>query len=95
MQVSPAELAGLLEAGSVKILDVRTREEFDAARIEGSIFFTQELMQEVLSRGTRRRRSSSSTTRAFAAWMQPLFSRTMDFRTSAAWPAASTHGAWR
>jgi rhodanese-related sulfurtransferase len=50
MQVSPSELSRLRESDAVKILDVRTREEFDAARIEGSVFFTQELMQEALSR---------------------------------------------
>ena len=50
MQISPAELSRLTESGAVKILDVRTREEFEAARIDGSVLFTQELMQEVLSR---------------------------------------------
>jgi len=50
MQISPGELSRLLESGSVKLLDVRTREEFEAARIEGAVLFTQELMQEVLSR---------------------------------------------
>jgi len=50
IQISPADLSRLLESGAVKLLDVRTREEFEAARIEGSVLFTQELMQEVLSR---------------------------------------------
>jgi rhodanese-related sulfurtransferase len=47
MQVAPAELAGQLKAGAVKLLDIRTREEFEAARIEGAVLFTQELMQEI------------------------------------------------
>ncbi len=47
-QVSPADLAR--EKDAVKLLDIRTREEFDAARIEGATFFTQELMQEILSK---------------------------------------------
>lgn len=38
---------------SLKILDIRTREEHEAARIEGSILFTQELLQEMLGRWDR------------------------------------------
>ena len=49
MQIEPAELARLFdEKAALKLLDVRTREEWDAARIEGSILLTQELMQEIL-----------------------------------------------
>ncbi|MEQ1862492.1 MAG: rhodanese-like domain-containing protein [Chthoniobacteraceae bacterium] len=47
MQISPAEAAELLKAGKAKIVDVRSREEFDAVRIEGSEFLTQELMHEL------------------------------------------------
>ena len=49
MQVTPLELASLLKAGAVKLLDIRTREEFDAARIGGAVFFTQDLMQEIMA----------------------------------------------
>src|SRR5207248_1196194 len=48
-QVAPAELAEQLKTGAVKLLDVRTREEFEAARIEGATLFTQELMQEIMT----------------------------------------------
>ncbi len=48
MQISPVELAAALRAGSARVIDVRTREEFDAAKIEGSTLLTQELMQEIL-----------------------------------------------
>lgn len=49
-QMSPAELARLRQEGKPhKILDVRTREEFEAARIEGSLLFTQETMHELMS----------------------------------------------
>src|SRR2546430_2231749 len=42
MQITPEELAAVLqEDPSAKLVDVRTREEFDAVHIEGAIFFTQ------------------------------------------------------
>jgi rhodanese-related sulfurtransferase len=48
-QITPGELAeALREAGNVKVVDIRTREEFDAVHIDGAIFFSQELMQEIL-----------------------------------------------
>jgi rhodanese-related sulfurtransferase len=51
MQISPEELAAQLrEDPSAKVVDVRTREEHEAARIEGSILLTQELMQEMLAK---------------------------------------------
>lgn len=43
-QVSPAEAAELVKAGKATLVDVRTREEFDAVHIPGATFFTQELM---------------------------------------------------
>jgi rhodanese-related sulfurtransferase len=46
-QLAPAEAAELVKAGRARLLDVRTREEFDAVHIEGSTFFTQELMHEL------------------------------------------------
>src|SRR5436309_2566545 len=54
IQIAPGELADALKSGrAVSILDVRTREEFDTAKIEGARFFTQELMQEVLAKYDR------------------------------------------
>lgn len=38
---------------ALKILDIRTREEHEAARIDGSTLFTQELLQEMLGRWNR------------------------------------------
>jgi rhodanese-related sulfurtransferase len=50
MQISPAELAGRLQSGAkVPLVDVRSREEWDSVHIEGATFFTQELMQEIMS----------------------------------------------
>ena len=55
MQISPTELAAALKNDpETKLLDVRTREEYDAVHVEGAIFFTQELMQEILMKGDRR-----------------------------------------
>ena len=46
-QVDPAEAAELVASGRARIVDLRTREEFDAVHIEGSTFFTQDLMHEL------------------------------------------------
>ena len=55
LQITPADLAAALKNDpEAKLIDVRTREEFDAVHIEGAIFFTQELMQEVLMKWDRR-----------------------------------------
>lgn len=45
--IEPKDLAA--QRASATIVDIRTREEFEAARIEGAILFTQELMQSILS----------------------------------------------
>jgi rhodanese-related sulfurtransferase len=47
MQLAPTEAAELVKAGKARLVDLRTREEFDAVHIEGSTFFTQELMHEL------------------------------------------------
>ena len=54
MQIEPRDLADRIAAGEkVQLLDVRTREEFDAVKIPGAQFFTQDLMQEILSKWSR------------------------------------------
>ena len=47
MQLSPARGRGAGGEGSRALVDIRTREEFDAVHIEGATFFTQELMHEL------------------------------------------------
>ena len=47
LQVTPAEAADLVKSGRARLVDVRTREEFDAVHIEGATFFTQDLMREL------------------------------------------------
>ncbi len=49
MMVSPAALKALLDAGTVEILDIRTKEEREAVHIAGTRHFDQTLMQEVLA----------------------------------------------
>src|SRR3954447_20919051 len=51
MQVEPRELADRIAAGEkISLLDVRTREEFEAVKIDGAELFTQELLQAIMSR---------------------------------------------
>ncbi|HEX8294958.1 MAG TPA: rhodanese-like domain-containing protein [Chthoniobacteraceae bacterium] len=47
IQIAPAEAAELLQAERAVLVDIRTREEFDAVHIAGATFFTQELMHEL------------------------------------------------
>ena len=56
MEVSPAEVAERLRKGEqIPLIDVRSREESDAVHIDGSTFFTQELMQKILSEWPKER----------------------------------------
>ncbi|MHA3770105.1 rhodanese-like domain-containing protein [Verrucomicrobiota bacterium sgz303538] len=47
IQVPPVEAAELVKSGRARLVDIRTHEEFDAVHIEGSTFFTQDLMREL------------------------------------------------
>ncbi len=50
IQLSPKELADALKGENApKLLDVRTPDEFEIARLEGAQLMTQELMQEMMS----------------------------------------------
>ena len=50
MQIEPADLNKRIQGGEpIQLLDVRTREEFDAVKIDGAQFFTQDLMQQAMS----------------------------------------------
>ena len=51
--ISPRELAEWLQRDqSVKLVDVRSREEFEAVKIEGSILLSQPVMQQLMASGT-------------------------------------------
>ena len=54
LQISPREVAELRAQGPApKLLDIRTREEWDAVRIEGAVRMSQETMQEILGKWPR------------------------------------------
>ena len=52
--LSPLELARLREQNpSLRLLDVRTREEYEAVHIQGAVLMSQEIMQEILGHWPR------------------------------------------
>jgi len=54
MQIEPRDLSEELKnREQINLLDVRTREEFEAVKIDGAKLFTQELVQEILSKWSR------------------------------------------
>ncbi|MFL6513702.1 MAG: rhodanese-like domain-containing protein, partial [Chthoniobacterales bacterium] len=54
LQIEPEELNDVMKKGSpVRLLDVRTREEHEAVKIDGAELFTQDLMQKILSNWPR------------------------------------------
>jgi rhodanese-related sulfurtransferase len=54
MQIEPRELSERLATGEiVRLLDIRTREEFDSVKLPGAHLFTQEFMQEILANWSR------------------------------------------
>ncbi|MBS0658328.1 MAG: rhodanese-like domain-containing protein [Verrucomicrobia bacterium] len=46
--IDPTELAQRQTDAATRLVDIRTREEFDAVHIPGSVHFTQPLMNEML-----------------------------------------------
>jgi len=54
MQIEPRELADRIATGEpMYLLDVRTREEYEAVKLPNAHLFTQELMQEILGNASR------------------------------------------
>ena len=54
IMVTPTQLAAMRqENGKLKLLDVRSREEFDAVQIEGSLLMSQATVQEIMARWPR------------------------------------------
>ena len=51
--ISPQELAELLQRDkSVKLVDVRSREEFEAVNLAGSVLLSQPVMQQLMASGS-------------------------------------------
>jgi len=48
LEITPRETAELLAAGTIKLLDVRTPDEYAIARIEGSLLVDQAIAQEIM-----------------------------------------------
>ena len=54
--IEPKELAELRrESSAVRIVDVRSREEFEAVHIEGSVLLSQDIMRQIMGEGTNTR----------------------------------------
>jgi rhodanese-related sulfurtransferase len=54
MQIEPRALSDRISSSEpIYLLDVRTREEWEAVKLPDSHLFTQELMQEILSKESR------------------------------------------
>ena len=49
LRLSAAEVKAQLDCQATTLLDIRTREEFDAVQVPGSRHFDQKLMQEILA----------------------------------------------
>lgn len=54
--IEPKELAEVRQRDpSLRIVDVRSREEFEAVHIEGSVLLSQPVMREIMAEGTNAR----------------------------------------
>jgi rhodanese-related sulfurtransferase len=54
--IEPEDLARLLvQDKSVRLVDVRSREEFEAVNIKGSVLLSQNVMREIMAEGTNSR----------------------------------------
>jgi rhodanese-related sulfurtransferase len=53
LQISASELAALRKEGNVRLVDIRSREEFEATRIEGAVLLSQPVMQDILAHWQR------------------------------------------
>jgi rhodanese-related sulfurtransferase len=52
--IAPKELADLLQkTPSVKLIDVRSREEYEAVHIDGALLLSQPVMQEIMGKWPR------------------------------------------
>lgn len=54
--IGAKELAAWCQSdGSVRLVDVRSREEFEAVHIDGSVLLSQPVMQQIMAEGTNTR----------------------------------------
>ena len=48
LEITPRETADLLKQGKIKLVDVRTPEEYATAKVDGSLLIDQSLAQEIM-----------------------------------------------
>ena len=53
LRMAPADLAALRAAGQLRLVDIRSREEFEAAHIDGAVLLSQPVMQDILAHWPR------------------------------------------
>jgi rhodanese-related sulfurtransferase len=53
LEITPAELSKLAAAGGVHLVDIRSREEFEATHIDTAVLLSQPVMQEILGQWPR------------------------------------------
>jgi rhodanese-related sulfurtransferase len=53
LEITPAELAGLIRVGGVHLVDIRSREEFETTHIETAVLLSQPVMQDILAHWPR------------------------------------------
>lgn len=55
MQISPSETAARIQRGeTIRLLDIRTQEEWDAVRLPGAVRMSQNTMQTILAKWPRK-----------------------------------------
>ena len=53
LEIAPAELAQRIQESGVHLVDIRSREEFEATHIESAVLLSQPVMQEILAHWSR------------------------------------------
>lgn len=53
LEIAPAELARLIQKGEVRLVDIRSREEFETTHIEPAVLLSQPVMQDILAHWPR------------------------------------------
>ncbi len=53
MLISPAAAAAAVEAGTARLLDIRSREEHDAVKLKDAPLLTQDLIQQIMGGGKK------------------------------------------
>ena len=53
LEISAGELAGLIRAGGVHLVDIRSREEYETTHIESAVLLSQPIMQAILAHWPR------------------------------------------